>query len=207
MPEAVKKAFEVLQGLMNIPDLVIIAFLLVNCIFGMRHGLLGSIYGLAGKIAALAASVFAAKTLAPAVAEKVVMPIVGETFSRQAQLISARELLEGMRKTAEEAAASMAESAAYAMLLILFGVLFGWISLTVCKGLRYITKLTPLSILDSIAGGIAGAATGAALIAMLLIGIEWFAPVTYSGLGWLSPQKVADTLLLARFIDALPVAI
>ncbi len=197
----------VLSKLLNLPDLIILAFLLVNGLFGLRHGLLRSLIALAGKAAALAASVYAARSTAPVIARIIVTPIVGEVFDKQAQISTANELLKGLRQTAEEAAVSMAESVAFAMLLALFGVLFGWIAAIICKGLRFISNLTPLSLLDALAGGAAGVATGAVLVALILICIEWFSPITYSGLGWLSPQKVADTLLLSWFIDVLPVAI
>ncbi len=206
MPE-LDTIFGVLSKLLNLPDLIILAFLLVNGFFGLRHGLLRSLIGLVGKSAALAASVWAARSAAPVVAQMIVTPIVGEVFDKQTQIFSANALLKGLRQTAEEAAINMAESVAFAMLLTLFGVLFGWVVAIICKGLRFISHLTPISLLDALAGGIAGVATGAALVALILICIEWFAPITYSGLGWLSPQRVSDTLLLSWFIDMLPVAI
>ena len=45
------------------------------------------------------------------------------------------------------------------------------------------------------------------LSALLLLGIEFFSPITYSSLGWLSPERVSNTVLLAKLIDVLPVAI
>ena len=58
-----------------------------------------------------------------------------------------------------------------------------------------------------VAGGAVGFATGVILIALILIGIEWVSPITYSPLGWLSPERVSNTMLLAGLIDVLPVAI
>ena len=52
-----------------------------------------------------------------------------------------------------------------------------------------------------------GFATGVILIALILVGIQFFSPITYSSLGWLSPERVSNTVLLARLIDILPVAI
>ncbi len=198
---------EVLLGLLNLPDLIILAFLLVNGFFGLRHGLLRSLIGLAGKTAALSASAYAARSAAPVIARMIVTPIVGEVFDKQTQMFSAIELLQGLRQTAEEAAINMAESVAFSMLLILFGVLFGWITAIICKGLRYIANLAPVSLLDALAGGIAGVAAGAVLVALILVCIGWFSPITYSGFGLLSPQRVEDTLLLSWFIDMLPIAI
>ena len=93
------------------------------------------------------------------------------------------------------------------MLLLLGCILFGWLVGVLTKSLRFIAHLTPLGILDSIAGGAVGFATGVILIALLLLGIEFFSPITYSSLGWLSPERVSNTVLLAKLIDVLPVAI
>ena len=101
----------------------------------------------------------------------------------------------------------MAESIAFLLLLILFGILFGWLVGVLTKSLRFIAHLTPLGILDSVAGGAVGFATGVILIALILVGIQFFSPITYSSLGWLSPERVSNTVLLARLIDILPVAI
>ena len=52
---------EQLSALLNLPDLIIIAAVLVNMILGFRRGFFGSLYGLVGRIIALAASYFAAR--------------------------------------------------------------------------------------------------------------------------------------------------
>lgn len=101
----------------------------------------------------------------------------------------------------------MAESIAFIFLLILFGILFGWLAGLLTKSLRFVAHTTPLGILDSVAGGAVGFVTGVALIALVLVGIEFFSPITYSSLGWLSPERVSHTVLLAKLIDVLPVAI
>ena len=54
-----------LLRLINLPDLILIAIVLVNMLLGFRRGLLGSFCGLAGRIAALAAAYFAARAAAP----------------------------------------------------------------------------------------------------------------------------------------------
>lgn len=207
MDKTLDMTLNMARGLLNLPDLIILGFIAINAISGFRHGVLRSIYGMAGKASALAASVFTSHSASPVIARSIVTPIIGDALSRQAKMFSAHEVLAGLRQTSEQAVVSMSESVAYAMLVVLFGVLFGWITSAVSKCLRYITKLKPISFLDSLAGGVTGAAVGAVLVALILIGIEWFAPITYTGLGWLSPQKVADTVLLARFMDILPVAI
>lgn len=198
---------EQLSALLNLPDLIIIAAALVNMILGFRRGFFGSLYGLVGRIIALAASYFAARAAAPYIASWVVTPIVGDVFEQQATLSVSSGVLDALRQTVTEAAQSMAESIAFLLLLILFGILFGWLVGVLTKSLRFIARLTPLGILDSVAGGAVGFATGVILIALILVGIQFFSPITYSSLGWLSPERVSNTVLLARLIDILPVAI
>lgn len=198
---------EQLSALLNLPDLIIIAAVLVNMILGFRRGFFGSLYGLVGRIIALAASYFAARAAAPYIASWVVTPIVGDVFEQQATLSVSSGVLDALRQTVTEAAQSMAESIAFLLLLILFGILFGWLVGVLTKSLRFIAHLTPLGILDSVAGGAVGFATGKILIALILVGIQFFSPITYSSLGWLSPERVSNTVLLARLIDILPVAI
>lgn len=196
-----------LAGLCNLPDLIVLAILLINVIFGFRRGFFGSLYGLVGRVIAVAAAFFAARWAAPAVAEWVVTPIVGDLFERQAGLSSASGVLNGLRQGAVEAAVSMAESLAFILLLILFCVLFGWLVGFAAKSLHTVAHLTPLGVLDSLAGGAVGLAAGAVLVALILIGVWWVYPIAYSPLGWLSPERVDHTLLLAKLIDLLPVAI
>ena len=198
---------EQLSALLNLPDMIIIAAVLVNMILGFRRGFFGSLYGLVGRIIALAASYFAARAAAPYIASWVVTPIVGDVFEQQATLSVSSGVLDALRQTVTEAAQSMAESIAFLLLLILFGILFGWLVGVLTKSLRFIAHLTPLGILDSVAGGAVGFATGVILIALILVGIQFFSPITYSSLGWLSPERVSNTVLLARLIDILPVAI
>ena len=198
---------EQLSALLNLPDLIIIAAALVNMILGFRRGFFGSLYGLVGRIIALAAAYFAARAAAPYIASWVVTPIVGDVFEQQATLSVSSGVLDALRQTVTEAAQSMAESIAFLLLLILFGILFGWLVGVLTKSLRFIAHLTPLGILDSVAGGAVGFATGVILIALILVGIQFFSPITYSSLGWLSPERVSNTVLLARLIDILPVAI
>ena len=198
---------EQLSALLNLPDLIIIAAVLVNMILGFRRGFFGSLYGLVGRIIALAASYFAARAAAPYIASWVVTPIVGDVFEQQATLSVSSGVLDALRQTVTEAAQSMAESIAFLLLLILFGILFGWLVGVLTKSLRFIAHLTPLGILDSVAGGAVGFATGVILIALILVGIQFFSPITYSSLGWLSPERVSNTVLLARLVDIMPVVI
>lgn len=196
-----------LTRLCNLPDLIVLAILLVNIILGFRRGFFGSLYGLVGRVVAVAAAFFAARWAAPAVTQWVVTPIVGDLFERQAGLSGASGTLDGLRQSVTDAAASMAESLAFILLLILFCILFGWLVGFAAKSLHTVAHLTPLGILDSLAGGVVGLAAGVLLVALILIGVWWVTPIAYSPLGWLSPERVDHTLLLAKLIDVLPVAI
>ena len=45
------------------------------------------------------------------------------------------------------------------------------------------------------------------LVCILLIVLQWLFPITYTSLGYLSPERVKHTLLLKQLVDALPIAI
>ena len=121
------------------------------------------------------------------------MPAVGQLFEKQAALKTAEGVLDGLRQTVTEAAVGMSESIAFSMLVVLFSVLFGRLIWIFGRSLKLIVRRTPLSALDS-AGG-------------LLIVLQWLFPITYTSLGYLSPERVKHTLLLKQLVDALPIAI
>ena len=196
-----------LAGLCNLPDLILLAVLLVNVVLGWRRGFFGSLYGLVGRVVAVAAAFFAARWAAPQVARHVVEPIVGDLFERQAGVSGAAGTLAGLRQDVAEAAASMAESLAFVLLLILFCILFGWLVGTAAKSLHTVAHMAALGVRESRAGGAVGLAAGLLLAALLLVGVWWVTPIAYSPLGWLSPERVSGSLLLAGIIDVLPVAI
>ena len=49
--------------------------------------------------------------------------------------------------------------------------------------------------------------TGVAFVCILLIVLQWLFPITYTSLGYLSPERVKHTLLLKQLVDVLPIAI
>lgn len=197
----------VLTRLCNLPDLIILVILLVNLILGFQRGFFDALTGLVGRVIAVAAAFFAARAAAPYVSKWVVTPIVGDIFKKQAGVSGAAGALDALRQTATEAAVSMAESVAFVLLLILFCILFGWLVELAAKSLHAIAHLTPLGIVDSLAGGAVGLVAGAVLVALLLLGIWWVYPIAYSPLGWLSPERVSHSVLLKALVDMLPVAI
>lgn len=193
--------------LLNAPDLILIAVLLANIWLGARRGLIGALYGVLGRIGMIAASVAAAKYTAPYVAQFVVVPIVGPLFEKQAALKSAESVISGLRQTVTEAALGMSESIAFSMLTVLFSVLFGRLIWIAGRSLKLIVRRTPLSALDAAGGAVIGLVTGLAFICLLLIVLQWLFPITYTSLGYLSPDRVRHTLLLRQLVDILPIAI
>ena len=189
--------------LLNAPDLILIAVLLANVWLGARRGLVGALYGVIGRIGMIAASVAAAKYTA----QWVVVPAVGQLFEKQAALKTAEGVLDGLRQSVTEAAVGMSESIAFSMLMVLFSVLFGRLIWIFGRSLKLIVRRTPLSALDSAGGALIGFVTGVAFVCILLIVLQWLFPITYTSLGYLSPERVKHTLLLKQLVDALPIAI
>ena len=189
--------------LLNAPDLILIAVLLANVWLGARRGLVGALYGVIGRIGMIAASVAAAKYTA----QWVVVPAVGQLFEKQAALKTAEGVLDGLRQTVTEAAVGMSESIAFSMLVVLFSVLFGRLIWIFGRSLKLIVLRTPLSALDSAGGALIGFVTGVAFVCILLIVLQWLFPITYTSLGYLSPERVKHTLLLKQLVDVLPIAI
>ena len=167
----------------------------------------GALYGVIGRIGMIAASVAAAKYTAPYIAQWVVVPAVGQLFEKQAALKTAEGVLDGLRQTVTEAAVGMSESIAFSMLVVLFSVLFGRLIWIFGRSLKLIVRRTPLSALDSAGGALIGFVTGIAFVCILLIVLQWLFPITYTSLGYLSPERVKHTLLLKQLVDALPIAI
>lgn len=155
----------------------------------------------------IAASVAAAKYTAPYIAQWVVVPAVGQLFEKQAALKTAEGVLDGLRQTVTEAAVGMSESIAFSMLVVLFSVLFGRLIWIFGRSLKLIVRRTPLSALDSAGGALIGFVTGVAFVCILLIVLQWLFPITYTSLGYLSPERVKHTLLLKQLVDVLPIAI
>ena len=138
---------------------------------------------------------------------KALVPAVGQLFEKQAALKTAEGVLDGLRQTVTEAAVGMSESIAFSMLVVLFSVLFGRLIWIFGRSLKLIVRRTPLSALDSAGGALIGFVTGVAFVCILLIVLQWLFPITYTSLGYLSPERVKHTLLLKQLVDVLPIAI
>lgn len=199
---------EMFKGLLNAPDLIILTLLFINTALGFAGGFMRTLCGLVGRLAALAGACVAARALAPMLARLLVTPIVGKLFeSRAEQLGELSGVLDGLQASVTEAATGMAESVAYFALLVVCFIVFSWVVSLAAKTLHFLAHLTPLGVLDSLGGGALGLAGGVLLVCVLLIAVQWFSPIAYTPLGWLSPGRVEGTVLLQALVELLPVAI
>lgn len=196
-----------LTQLLNIPDLIILAIFLIQIIMGLRQGFLHTLCKLVGKIIALSLAVVTAKMAAPTVATYIVTPIVGSVFEKQATFSQAGNMMENLQQTVTDIAIKMAESLAFIGIFFLAAILFVWLVNILFGGLKLLSKVPPIGFFNAILGAFLGVISSFVLISLILIGISWFAPITYTSLGYLSPSVVENTQILRFFIDILPVAI
>ena len=90
------------------------------------------------------------------------------------------------------------------MLIAVFSVLLSILISLAVRALRLLSRVTPLGMLDALAGGAIGLATGLLLVVLVLLGAHWFYPETFTELGYLSPERIENTFLLAKIIAFLP---
>lgn len=200
-----QQAAELLPGIFNVPDMVILAVVLLNIILGLKRGVLASVAGLVGRCIAMAGSYFIARQLAPAAAKWLAEPIVRSVFERRLAESGVPDTLAGGIQTALQGAIeSMSESIAYLVLIAVFSVLLSILIGFAVKALRLLSRVTPLGVLDALAGGAVGLATGLLLVVLVLLGAHWFAPVTFDEAGYLSPERIQNTVLLAKIISFIP---
>ena len=195
---------DVLLSLLNVPDLVILAVVLVNLILGLRRGALASLAGLVGRCIAMAGSYFLARQLAPSAAKWLAEPIVRSVFEHKLKSGVPDALADSVQTALCTAVQSMAESISYLVLIAVFSVLLSILISLAVRALRLLSRVTPLGILDALAGGAIGLATGLLLVVLVLLGAHWFYPVTFTELGYLSPERIENTFLLAKIIAFLP---
>ncbi|MCI8856375.1 MAG: hypothetical protein HFH26_07500 [Clostridiaceae bacterium] len=190
------------QQIFNVRDLLLVLFLVISGLLGASHGLIRTFMSLLGRLVSIFGAGFAAKLLAPVIARIVVTPIIGDLFERDAASYLAA-LPIPIEITITEMAVEMAEGVAFLLLMILFGILFSLMLSIVSQSLRFLTRYTPLGILDRLAGLALGAAGGAALLMLAAVVLSYAAPELFRDLGWLSPVNTADTLLTREFLAAL----
>lgn len=200
-----QQVIEFARALFNIPDLVILAVVLLNIILGLKRGVLASVAGLVGRCIAMAGSYFIARQLAPAAAKWMTEPIVRSVFEHKLEQSGLPDSLAGGVQTAlQSTIQSMSESIAYLVLIFVFSAVLSILISLAVKALRLLSRVTPLGVLDSLAGGAVGLATGLLLIVLVLLGAHWFYPVTFDEAGYLSPERIQNTVLLAKIITFIP---
>lgn len=195
---------ENIQQLFNVRDLLLIAFLAVSGILGAQRGLTRTFTGLLGRLASTIAAVCAAKFLAPIVARAVVTPIIGDLFERDAESYLA-SLAEPIETAVTEMAVEMAEGVAFLLLLALLGVFFSLLLALISQSLHFLSRHTPLGILDRMGGLALGVAGGAVLLAVAAILLTHACPELFRDLGWLSPKNTENTILTRAILELLPV--
>lgn len=196
-----------LKGILNLPDLVLLAIILASAFLGAARGLIRTVCNALGRLLAMVGAAAAARLLAPVLARFLVTPIVGQVFEvRAADLLSRMpESASGaVQNSATEMAAQMAQSLAYFLLFFILLLAMNVLVHAVSRALHLITRIGPIGILDSMAGFLLGAAFGLILCFLGLWALTIFSPATFGELGVLSPNKVAGTALTSLLLSLIP---
>jgi len=197
-----------LQLLLNAPDLIFLAFLIGNIYFGCRRGFVRSLYALIRCILSSVAASFAAHMAAPIVAERIIVSIMGSVIQQRLQQREIAAIIDTLWNSTADKVTAIAESIAFIILLPLFCIIFSQVSRLIGAALHLtVKKIPPLRVLDSLAGGMIGMATGIAIASLIFLGIAQFSPISYSTIGYLSPQRIDQTVLVKQFISHLPLSI
>ncbi|MBP3312648.1 MAG: CvpA family protein [Butyricicoccus sp.] len=198
---------ETCKGLLNLPDLILLALILASACVGASRGLVRTACNALGRLIAMVGASAAAKMLAPVLARFLVTPIVGDVFEvRAADLLSRmpEAVTEGVQAEATRMAAEMAESLAFFLLFFILMFAANMLVHMISTALRLVTRLGPIGFLDSLAGFVLGAVLGLVLCFLGLWALELFAPGTFGELGYLSPDTVAGTTLTAFLLGLIP---
>ena len=195
------------QSLLNLPDLVLLALILVSACMGASRGIVRTACNALGRLLSLVGASAAAKLLAPVLARFLVTPIVGEVFEvRAADLLSRmpEAVTDGLQAKATQMASEMAERKAFFLLFYISKLAVNILVHMISSALKLVTRIRPIGFLDSLAGFVLGAAFGLALCFLGLWALQLFAPSTFSELGYLSPDTVAGTTLTAFLLGLIP---
>ncbi len=201
-----EKLPEILLGLLNVPDLILLAIIFVSAAMGAKRGLVRTLCNFLGRIVALVCASMAARLLSPVLARYLVTPIVGDIFEiRASDLLSrAPNAAEALQSTATDMAASMAQGLAFFLLFFIFLFVMNMLVHTISTALKLVTRIAPIGFLDSLAGFVLGASFGLILCGLGLLALTIFSPSTFGELGWLSPSRVSQTTLTAFLLGLLP---
>ncbi|MBR3867325.1 MAG: CvpA family protein [Butyricicoccus sp.] len=190
-----------LYGLCNLPDLILLGFLLFSVSMGASRGPTRALIALATRLGSLIASFYAARACAPVLAHWIVTPIVGDIFEERAAL-SGTLLVEEITETAVQ----MAEGIAFLILLLLCVIGLGVLFHLLGDALHLIGRLPPFGFVGRLAGMGIGLIGGVLLAVLTLWLIGVFRPDIYAPLGYLSPENLANTTLVSALLGFFPVA-
>lgn len=203
---------EDLPQLINLPDLILIAFLSASLTLGAQRGFLRTLISLCGRLATILGATLLARQCAPAVAQAVVTPLIGGLFRSRAQSYfdglppaAADALLTEAQTRVTDAAARMAEGAAFLVLLAVGIAAMTVVLKLLSSAARMITRFSPIGLLDRAAGALVGLVSGVFLALMLLWLIHLISPDLFAPYGWLSPDAIQNTLVLRVLLEYFPV--
>ena len=192
-------------GMLNLPDLILLLFLIWSVINGERRGFIMSVIGLVGRIAVVLGACWLAKTCAPTLASAVVTPFVGKAFADQAaQSPELSGILDGLQMTVTEGAQSVAEGIAFVILSAVFLVLLSLALSFILHSLSLLTRFPPLGWLNRLAGAAFGLVSGLAVALLLVWCAHLVRPDLFSALGWLSPERIQSTVLVRELLAYFP---
>ncbi len=192
------------SSLLNLPDLMIILFLLFSIASGARRGLTGAVIGLCGKIAVVLGANWFAKLCAPALTQTVVKQLTTAIFESK----TIQELkLEGVlsEDMVAQAAASMAQGIVYVLLVIVFLIVLSLVLSLITRSLNILTRFPPLGALNRLTGAAIGLVGGILVIVLALWLAHVLRPEIFTQIGWLSPNRIQQTVLLRSLLTYFPV--
>lgn len=195
-----------LRGLLNLPDLLLLAVILISAGLGASRGLVRTLTNGFGRILALAGASAAASFAAPALARFLVTPIVGDIFQvRAADLLSRTPgLAENLQIKATAMAAEMTGSLAFFLLFFIFLLIMNILVHTAGTALHLATRIGPVGFVNRLAGAALGGILGLVLCLLGLLAMTFFSPGMLGPLGYLSPERLAETSLTAHLLGLLP---
>ncbi len=190
------------SSLFNLPDLLIVLFLLFSVTSGARRGLTGTIIGLFGRIAVVLGANWLAGLGAPMLARTITAPLAAKLF--------ASETIQGLdvvlsEETAAQAVASMAEGLAYLILVIVFLMVLSALLSLIVRSLNLLTRFPPLGALNRLAGAAIGLVGGVLVIVLALWIAYLLRPEIFTPIGWLSPSRIEQTVILSSLFTYFPI--
>lgn len=189
-------------SLFNLPDLLIVLFLLFSITSGARRGLTGTVIGLFGRIAVVLGANWLAGLCAPMLARTITAPLAAKVF--ESEVIQGLDVVLSEETTAE-VVASMAEGLAYLILVILFLIALSIVLSLIVRSLNLLTRFPPLGALNRLAGAVIGLVGGVLVIVLALWITHLLRPEIFTPIGWLSPNHIAQTVLLNSLLTYFPI--